>query len=73
MEILVRVPFESQGVAMDWVLEKYLKEDLFSIVWQEQDENGCHVFLVTLRSRKSPEELECPNLTNQHSENCQST
>jgi hypothetical protein len=59
LEILVRVPFESQGVALDWVVEKYLKHDLLSIIYQEKDENECHVFKVTLRSKKSPAELEC--------------
>jgi len=50
LEILVRVPFESQAAALDWVLEKYTKEDLLSIIWVEQDED-CHVFKVTLRSK----------------------
>lgn len=71
LEILVRVPMESQGAALDWVCEKYLKQDLLSIMWVEQDENDCHVFKVTLR-KKSPAELECENLkslTNQPSEN----
>lgn len=71
LEILVRVPFESQGAALDWVVEKYLKQDLLSIVYQEQDDEGCHIFKVTLRSKKSPAELECENLkslTNQPSE-----
>jgi hypothetical protein len=70
LEILVRVPFESQGAALDWVVEKYMKQDLLSIMWVEQDED-CHVFKVTLRSKKSPAELECENLkslTNQPSE-----
>jgi hypothetical protein len=70
LEILVRVPFESQGAALDWVCEKYMKQDLLSIMWVEQDED-CHVFKVTLRSKKSPAELECENLkslTNQPSE-----
>ena len=70
LEILVRVPFESQGAARDWVCEKYMKQDLLSIMWEEQDED-CHVFKVTLRSKKSPAELECENLkslTNQPSE-----
>jgi hypothetical protein len=58
LEILVRVPFESQGVALDWVVEKYLKHDLLSIIYQEKDENECHVFKVTLRSKKSPAELD---------------
>lgn len=72
LEFLVRVPFESQGAALDWVLEKHLKDDLLSIVWVEQDDEGCHVFRVMLRSKKSPAELECENLkslTNQPSEN----
>lgn len=71
LEFLVRVPFESQGAALDWVLEKHLKDDLLSIMWVEQDDDGCHVFKVTLRSKKSPAELECENLkslTNQPSE-----
>lgn len=71
LEILVRVPMESQGAALDWVCEKYLKHDLLSIIYQEQDENDCHVFKVILRSKKSPAELECENLkslTNQPSE-----
>jgi len=50
LEILVRVPFEDQGAALDWVLEKYTKEDLLSIIWVEQDED-CHVFRVTLRKK----------------------
>ena len=58
LEILVRVPFESQGVALDWVVEKYMKHDLLSIIYQEKDENECHVFKVTLRSKKSPAELD---------------
>jgi len=56
LEFLVRVPFESQGAAMDWVLEKHMKDDLLSIIWVEQDDD-CHVFRVTLRSKKSPVEL----------------
>jgi len=48
----VRVPFESQGAALDWVLEKYSKEDLLSIMWVEQDDD-CHVFKVVLRSRNA--------------------
>lgn len=56
LEILVRVPMESQGAALDWVVEKYLKHDLLSIIWVEQDENDCHVFKVILRSKKSPVE-----------------
>lgn len=71
LEILVRVPMESQGAALDWVVEKYLKHDLLSIIYQEQDENDNHVFKVTLRSKKSPAELECKNFlnsTNQPSE-----
>ena len=71
LEFLVRVPFESQGAAMDWVLEKHMKDDLLSIIWVEQDDD-CHVFKVTLRSKKSPVELECENLKssmNQPSEN----
>jgi len=70
LEFLVRVPFESQGAAMDWVLEKHMKDDLLSIIWVEQDDD-CHVFRVTLRSKKSPVELECENWrnsTNQPSE-----
>lgn len=62
---------ESQGAALDWVVEKYMKHDLLSIIYQEQDENDNHVFKVTLRSKKSPAELECENLkslTNQPSE-----
>ena len=54
LEILVRVPFESQGAALDWVLEKYSKEDLLSIMWVEQDED-CHVFRVTLRKKSTTE------------------
>jgi len=72
LEFLVRVPFESQGAAMDWVLEKHMKDDLLSIMWVEKDDDDCHVFRVTLRSKKSPVELECENLkslTNQPSEN----
>ena len=57
LEFLVRVPFESQGAAMDWVLEKHMKDDLLSIMWVEQDDD-CHVFKVTLRSKKSPVELD---------------
>ena len=71
LEFLVRVPFESQGAALDWVVEKYMKHDLLSIVYQEQDDEGCHIFKVTLRSKKSPAELECENSlksTNQPSE-----
>jgi hypothetical protein len=49
-EILERVPFESQGAAMDWVIDKYSKADLLSIMWVEKDENDCHVFKITLRS-----------------------
>ena len=70
LEFLVRVPFESQGAAMDWVLEKHMKDDLLSIIWVEQDDD-CHVFRVTLRSKQSPVELECENWrnsTNQPSE-----
>jgi trehalose-6-phosphatase len=52
LEVLVRVPFESQGAALDWVLEKYSKEDLLSIMWVEQDDD-CHVFKVVLRSRNA--------------------
>lgn len=71
LEILVRVPMESQGAALDWVVEKYLKHDLLSIIYQEQDENDNHVFKVIFRSKKSPAELECENSlksTNQPSE-----
>ena len=50
LEILVRVPFEDQGAALDWVLDKYKKADLLSIIWGEQDED-CQVFRVTLRSK----------------------
>ena len=71
-EFLVRVPFESQGAALDWVCEKYLKEDLLSIIYQEKDDDDCHVFKVTLRRKKSPAEIECLqnclSLTNQPSE-----
>lgn len=56
LDILVRVPFEDQGAALDWVLDKYTKEDLLSIIWVEQDDNNCHVFKVTLRSKKSKAE-----------------
>lgn len=51
LEILVRVPFEDQGSALDWVLEQYTKRDLLSIIWIEKDDEGCHVFRVTLRSK----------------------
>jgi len=54
LEILVRVPFESQGAALDWVCEKYMKEDLLSIIWVEQDED-CHMFRVTLRKKSKTE------------------
>ena len=50
LEIVERVPFESQGAALDWVIEKYSKADLLSIIWVEQDEDNCHVFKITLRS-----------------------
>ena len=55
LEILVRVPFEDQGAALDWVLDKYVKEDLLSIIWVEKDENDCHVFKVTLRKKSKAE------------------
>jgi hypothetical protein len=57
MEFLVRVPFESQGAALDWVFDRYKLDDLLSIIWVEQDED-CHVFKVTLRSKKSPAEVD---------------
>ena len=72
LEFLVRVPMESQGAALDWVCEKYLKEDLLSIIYQEEDDEGRHVFKVILRRKKSPAEIECLqnslSLTNQPSE-----
>ena len=53
MELMVKVPdLEDKGAALDWILEQYKKEDLVSIVWVEEDEDGNHVFQVTLRSIK---------------------
>jgi hypothetical protein len=52
LDFLVKVPFDDQGAALDWVLDKYLKADLLSIIYVEKDDDGNHVFRVILRSVK---------------------
>jgi hypothetical protein len=47
-EIIVKVPMEDRGAALDWIIDEYGRDKLFSIIWVEQDDDGKHVFSVTL-------------------------
>jgi len=39
-----------QGDALDFMCEKYKKEDLLSIIWLKTDDKGFHHFQIILRS-----------------------
>jgi hypothetical protein len=39
-----------QGEALDYMCEKYKKEDLRSIVWMKTDDKGFHHFEIVVRS-----------------------
>jgi hypothetical protein len=39
-----------QGAALDFMCEKYKKEDLRSIIWVKTDAKGFHHFEIVLRS-----------------------
>jgi len=40
-----------QGDALDFMCEKYKKEDLLSIMWIKTDDKGFHHFEIVLRSK----------------------
>jgi|APFre7841882654_1041346.scaffolds.fasta_scaffold359070_1 hypothetical protein len=45
----VKTPFkheELKGVALDWVMDKYKDENLCSIIWEKEDEEGFNYFKV---------------------------
>ena len=37
---------ERKGVALDWVMDKYKDENLCSIIWEKEDEEGFNYFKV---------------------------
>jgi hypothetical protein len=42
---------ENKGISLDWAVEKYKHEQLVSIIFDKEDDEGFNVFIVTYNKK----------------------
>ena len=61
VDILVKTPFKTEelkGVALDWVITELKNEELVSVIWEMEDDDGYHYFRVIYNKKAKKHKIE---------------
>jgi len=53
-DVLVVTPYkgeENKGISLDWAIEQYKHEQLVSVIFDKEDEEGFNIFTVTYNKK----------------------
>ena len=53
-EEVVKTPYkgdENKGISLDWAVEQYKAEQLVSVIFDKEDEDGFNIFIVSYNKK----------------------